>query len=216
MERRKRKTEDMNQQKINYQKELDKIISALEQKGEKKTLLLHSCCAPCSSYVLEYLSRYFYITVFYYNPNIYPPKEYDTRMEEQKRLVSQMPVLLPVRVVEADYEPELFFEMARGMERIPEGGERCFLCYEMRMRKAAAYAADQGFDYFTTTLSISPLKNAGKLNEIGLKLAEETGVPYLVSDFKKKNGYKRSVELSAEYGLYRQNYCGCVYSQREE
>ncbi len=216
MERRKRKTEDMNQQKINYQKELDKIISALEQKGEKKTLLLHSCCAPCSSYVLEYLSRYFYITVFYYNPNIYPPKEYDTRMEEQKRLVSQMPVLLPVRVVEADYEPELFFEMARGMERIPEGGERCFLCYEMRMRKAAAYAADQGFDYFTTTLSISPLKNAGKLNEIGLKLAEETGVPYLVSDFKKKNGYKRSIELSAEYGLYRQNYCGCVYSQREE
>ena len=206
----------MNQQKINYQKELDKIISALEQKGEKKTLLLHSCCAPCSSYVLEYLSRYFYITVFYYNPNIYPPKEYDTRMEEQKRLVSQMPVLLPVRVVEADYEPELFFEMIRGMERIPEGGERCFLCYEMRMRKAAAYAADQGFDYFTTTLSISPLKNAGKLNEIGLKLAEETGVPYLVSDFKKKNGYKRSVELSAEYGLYRQNYCGCVYSQREE
>ena len=150
----------MNQQKINYQKELDKIISALEQKGEKKTLLLHSCCAPCSSYVLEYLSRYFYITVFYYNPNIYPPKEYDTRMEEQKRLVSQMPVLLPVRVVEADYEPELFFEMIRGMERIPEGGERCFLCYEMRMRKAAAYAADQGFDYFTTTLSISPLKNA--------------------------------------------------------
>lgn len=216
MERRKRKTEDMNQQKINYQKELDKIISALEQKGEKKTLLLHSCCAPCSSYVLEYLSRYFYITVFYYNPNIYPPKEYDTRMEEQKRLVSQMPVLLPVRVVEADYEPELFFEMARGMERIPEGGERCFLCYEMRMRKAAAYAADQGFDYFTTTLSISPLKNAGKLNEIGLKLAKETGVPYLVSDFKKKNGYKRSIELSAEYGLYRQNYCGCVYSQREE
>ncbi len=216
MERRKRKTEDMNQQKINYQKELDKIISALEQKGEKKTLLLHSCCAPCSSYVLEYLSRYFYITVFYYNPNIYPPKEYDTRMEEQKRLVSQMPVLLPVRVVEADYEPELFFEMIRGMERIPEGGERCFLCYEMRMRKAAAYAADQGFDYFTTTLSISPLKNAGKLNEIGLKLAEETGVPYLVSDFKKKNGYKRSIELSAEYGLYRQNYCGCVYSQREE
>ena len=206
----------MNQQKINYHKELDKIISALEQKGEKKTLLLHSCCAPCSSYVLEYLSRYFYITVFYYNPNIYPPKEYDTRMEEQKRLVSQMPVLLPVRVVEADYEPELFFEMIRGMERIPEGGERCFLCYEMRMRKAAAYAADQGFDYFTTTLSISPLKNAGKLNEIGLKLAEETGVPYLVSDFKKKNGYKRSIELSAEYGLYRQNYCGCVYSQREE
>lgn len=206
----------MSQQNINYQKELDKIISALEQKGEKKTLLLHSCCAPCSSYVLEYLSRYFYITVFYYNPNIYPPEEYDTRVKEQKRLVSQMPVSLPVQVAEGAYEPERFFEMAEGMEQLPEGGERCFRCYELRMRKAAEYAAAHGFDYFTTTLSISPLKNAGKLNEIGLKLAEETGVPYLVSDFKKKNGYKRSIELSAEYELYRQNYCGCVYSRREE
>lgn len=206
----------MNQQNTNYQKELDKIISVLEQKGEKKTLLLHSCCAPCSSYVLEYLSRYFYITVFYYNPNIYPPKEYHIRVEEQKRLVCQMPVPLPVRMVEGVYEPERFFEMAKGMERIPEGGERCFHCYELRMRKAAEYAAAHGFDYFTTTLSISPLKNAGKLNEIGLRLAKEVGVSYLVSDFKKKNGYKRSIELSAEYGLYRQNYCGCVYSRREE
>lgn len=206
----------MNRQNVNYQKELDKLLSDLEQKGEKKTLLLHSCCAPCSSYVLEYLSRYFYITVFYYNPNIYPPEEYDTRVKEQKRLVSQMPVLLPVQVAEGAYEPELFFETVRGMEQLPEGGERCFRCYELRMRKAAEYAAAHGFDYFTTTLSISPLKNAGKLNEIGLKLAEETGVPYLVSDFKKKNGYKRSIELSAEYELYRQNYCGCVYSRREE
>ncbi len=206
----------MNRQNVNYQKELDKLLSDLEQKGEKKTLLLHSCCAPCSSYVLEYLSRYFYITVFYYNPNIYPPEEYDTRVKEQKRLVSQMPVLLPVQVAEGAYEPELFFETVRGMEQLPEGGERCFRCYELRMRKAAEYAADHGFDYFTTTLTISPLKNAGKLNEIGLKLAEETGVPYLVSDFKKKNGYKRSIELSAKYELYRQNYCGCVYSRREE
>lgn len=206
----------MIQQKINYQKELDKIISALEQKGEKKTLLLHSCCAPCSSYVLEYLSRYFYITVFYYNPNIYPPEEYDARLKEQKRLISRMPVPLPVQVTEGAYEPERFFEIAKGMEQIPEGGERCFRCYELRMQKAAEYAATHGFDYFTTTLSISPLKNAGKLNEIGLKLAKKTGVPYLVSDFKKKNGYKRSIELSAEYGLYRQNYCGCVYSRREE
>lgn len=206
----------MNRQNVNYQKELDKLLSDLEQKGEKKPLLLHSCCAPCSSYVLEYLSRYFYITVFYYNPNIYPPEEYDTRVKEQKRLVSQMPVSLPVQVAEGAYEPELFFETVRGMEQLPEGGERCFRCYELRMRKAAEYAADHGFDYFATTLSISPLKNAGKLNEIGLKLAEETGVPYLVSDFKKKNGYKRSIELSAEYELYRQNYCGCVYSRREE
>ena len=206
----------MNRQNVNYQKELDKLLSDLEQTGEKKTLLLHSCCAPCSSYVLEYLSRYFYITVFYYNPNIYPPEEYDTRVKEQKRLVSQMPVSLPVQVAEGAYEPELFFETVRGMEQLPEGGERCFRCYELRMRKAAEYAADHGFDYFTTTLTISPLKNAGKLNEIGLKLAEETGVPYLVSDFKKKNGYKRSIELSAKYELYRQNYCGCVYSRREE
>lgn len=206
----------MNQQNRNYQKELDKIISALEKKGEKKTLLLHSCCAPCSSYVLEYLSRYFYITVFYYNPNIYPPEEYAVRLQEQKRLVSRMPALLPVQVAEGAYEPALFFRMAEGMEQLPEGGERCFRCYELRMRKAAEYALTHGFDYFTTTLSISPLKNAGKLNEIGLKLAKETGVPYLVSDFKKKNGYKRSVELSAAYGLYRQNYCGCVYSRREE
>ncbi len=206
----------MNRQNVNYQKELDKLLSDLEQKGEKKTLLLHSCCAPCSSYVLEYLSRYFYITVFYYNPNIYPPEEYDTRVKEQKRLVSQMPVSLPVQVAEGAYEPELFFETVRGMEQLPEGGERCFRCYELRMRKAAEYAADHGFDYFATTLSISPLKNAGKMNAIGLKLAEETGVPHMVSDFQKKNGYKRSIELSAEYELYRQNYCGCVYSRREE
>ena len=119
----------MNRQNVNYQKELDKLLSDLEQKGEKKTLLLHSCCAPCSSYVLEYLSRYFYITVFYYNPNIYPPEEYDTRVKEQKRLVSQMPVLLPVQVAEGAYEPELFFETVRGMEQLPEGGERCFRCY---------------------------------------------------------------------------------------
>ena len=202
--------------KVNYQLQLDKILDNLQKTQEIPRLLLHSCCAPCSSYVLEYLSRYFYITVFYYNPNIYPPEEYDTRVKEQKRLVSQMPVSLPVQVAEGAYEPELFFETVRGMEQLPEGGERCFRCYELRMRKAAEYAADHGFDYFTTTLTISPLKNAGKLNEIGLKLAEETGVPYLVSDFKKKNGYKRSIELSAKYELYRQNYCGCVYSRREE
>ena len=204
----------MNRQKINYQKELDKIISALEQKGEKKTLLLHSCCAPCSSYVLEYLSRYFYITVFYYNPNIYPPEEYHARFQEQERLVSRMPFTLPVQVAEGVYEPERFFEMAKGMERIPEGGERCFRCYELRMRRAAEYAAAHGFDYFTTTLSVSPLKNAVKLNEIGERMASEYGVAWRPSDFKKKDGYKRSVELSAEYGLYRQDYCGCVYSMR--
>lgn len=203
------------QPNTNYQKKLDRILAELEASGEIKRLLLHSCCAPCSSYVLEYLSRYFQITVFYYNPNIYPPVEYHTRAAEQARLIKELPCPLPVTYVEGVYEPERFFQMAKGLETIPEGGERCFRCYELRMREAAGYAAQNQFDYFTTTLSISPLKNAQKLNEIGLRLAEETGVPYLVSDFKKRNGYRRSVELSATYGLYRQNYCGCVYSRRD-
>ena len=204
-----------NGQNVNYQKELDQIIARLEERGERKKLLLHSCCAPCSSYVLEYLSRYFYITVFYYNPNIYPPEEYQTRAAEQERLLRQMPCPLPAAFREGPYEPERFFQLAEGLEQTPEGGERCFRCYRLRLQKAAEYAASHHFDYFTTTLSISPLKNARKLNEIGLELARETGVPYLVSDFKKRNGYQRSVELSAEYGLYRQNYCGCVYSRAE-
>ena len=203
----------MTAQKVEHQRELDKIITRLQESGVRKRLLLHSCCGPCSSYVLEYLSQYFYITVFYYNPNIYPPEEYQTRLKEQERLIGQMPCLLPVSFQEGAYEPERFFAMAKGLEQMPEGGERCFRCYEMRLREAAEYAAEKHFDYFTTTLSISPLKDAQKLNQIGLKLAGEVGVPYLVSDFKKKNGYKRSVELSAEYGLYRQNYCGCVYSR---
>ena len=209
-----RKREYMN--KRNYQKELNGLLEKLEKENRVPTLLLHSCCAPCSSYCLEYLSRYFKITVFYYNPNIFPQEEYQKRVAEQKRLIARLPVKYPVEFIEGTYRPEDFFSMARGLETVPEGGERCFRCYELRMRKAAEYAASHRFDYFTTTLSISPLKNAEKLNEIGLKLAEETGVPYLISDFKKKNGYKRSIELSAEYGLYRQNYCGCVYSRREE
>jgi hypothetical protein len=164
--------------------------------------------------VLEYLSNYFDITVFYYNPNIYPPDEYEERTGEQKRLIDQMK---PdgVKFLEGRYEPEKFYEMAKGREKEKEGGERCFLCYEMRLKAAAEAAREGKFDYFTTTLSISPLKNAAKLNEIGQRIAKKYGVPYLVSDFKKKNGYKRSVELSAEYGLYRQDYCGCVYSWEE-
>lgn len=204
----------MNQ--INYQKELDKTIVRLQAENRIPTLLLHACCAPCSSYVLEYLSRYFQITVLYYNPNISPRAEYDTRAEELKRLIDEMEFIHPVKLLVGEYEPEKFYSMAKGMEELPEGGERCFRCYEQRLRYTAGLAKEQGFDYFTTTLSISPLKNAAKLNEIGAKLAGEFGVEYLLSDFKKKNGYKRSVELSGEHGLYRQDYCGCVFSKTSE
>ncbi|MBC5659064.1 epoxyqueuosine reductase QueH [Anaerosacchariphilus sp. NSJ-68] len=201
--------------RINYQKELDKVINRLEQQGRVPRLLLHSCCAPCSSYVLEYLSRYFEITVFYYNPNIYPPEEFGMRVEEQKRLIAQLPAEHPISFLDGPYEPERFYEMARGLEQVPEGGERCFKCYRLRLTETAEMARAGKYDYFTTTLSISPLKNAEKLNEIGGQLAKDYGVDYLYSDFKKRNGYKRSTELSREYGLYRQDYCGCVFSMRE-
>ncbi|GLC77981.1 epoxyqueuosine reductase QueH [Lacrimispora brassicae] len=203
----------MNQR--NYQKELDQVIAALEEQEKVPRLLLHSCCAPCSSYVLEYLSRYFEITVYFYNPNIYPTEEYKRRVKEQERLIAAMNFVHPVTMETGPYEPEEFYRLVRGLEQEPEGGERCFKCYELRLQEAAKVAQAGRFDYFTTTLSISPLKNAGKLNEIGEKLAKEYRVSYLPSDFKKKNGYKRSVELSGEYGLYRQDYCGCVYSQKE-
>ena len=186
--------------KINYQKELEKELERVLASGRTPRLLLHSCCAPCSSYVLEYLSDYFSITVFYYNPNIYPTEEFGKRVEEQKKLIRELPMKNSVSFLEGPYEPERFYEMAKGLERVPEGGERCFRCYRLRLE---------------ATLSISPLKNAEKLNEIGAYLAEEYKVPYLFSDFKKRNGYKRSTELSAEYGLYRQDYCGCVFSLRE-
>ena len=201
--------------RINYQKELDKVIESLSQQEKVPTLLLHSCCAPCSSYVLEYLSNYFGITVFYYNPNIYPDEEYEMRVREQQRFIREFPAKHPIDFIEGAYDKERFYEMARGLEQVPEGGERCFQCYELRLREAGELAKARGFDYFTTTLSISPMKNAQKLNEIGQRLAEELGVSYLCSDFKKRNGYKRSTELSREYGMYRQDYCGCVYSYHE-
>ena len=199
--------------KVNYQKLLEQEIKKNLEADRIPSLLLHSCCAPCSSYVLEYLSDYFNITVLYYNPNIYPAEEYQYRTEELKRLIGAMPLKHPVQFRAAPYEPEAFYAIAKGYEKEPEGGERCFRCYELRLREAAKAAADEGFDYFTTTLSISPLKNAEKLNSIGKQLAEEYDVPYLYSDFKKKNGYKRSVELSKQYDLYRQNYCGCIFSK---
>ena len=198
----------------NYQKELDRVLEGLEREAAVPRLLLHSCCAPCSSYVLEYLSRYFEITVLYYNPNIYPPEEFGKRLKEQQKLLADMEFVHPVRRVEGRFEPEAFYQAAKGLEQEPEGGKRCEACYELRLREAAREAAAGGYDWFATTLSISPLKSAQKLMEIGERLGREYGVPYLPSDFKKKNGYKRSVELSAQYGLYRQNYCGCVYSIR--
>lgn len=200
----------------NYQKELEQLIERHQEKGEIPRLLLHSCCAPCSTYCLEYLSQYFWVTVLYYNPNIYPPQEIRLRANEQERLIASMPAKHTVTYLEGSYEPERFYQAVKGHEADPEGGERCFLCYRLRLEEAAREAKKGGFDYFTTTLSISPLKNAEKLNEIGEALGEEYGVRYLLSDFKKKNGYRRSTELSREYGLYRQNYCGCIFSMRQQ
>ena len=207
--------------KRNYQKELEKILERPEVKGRR--LLLHACCAPCSSYCMEYLRDYFAITVFYYNPNITEAEEYRKRAGEEKRLIDAYNEKLrcgqasgyPIDVIEGEYEPERFYELAKGLEQCPEGGERCFRCYELRLRESARTAKEGSFDFFTTTLTISPLKNAEKLNETGERLAEEYGVSYLPSDFKKKDGYKRSIELSKEYGLYRQDYCGCIFSKQE-
>ena len=203
---------------MNYQIACEKIIAGLNL--ENNRLLLHSCCAPCSSYVLVYLRKYFRITVFYYNPNISFLEEYRRRAEEQKRFIDELNQkkeegTYPIDYVEGDFEPDCFFEVAKGLEKEKEGGERCFRCYELRLRKTAEYAKRHQYDFFTTTLSISPLKAAAKLNEIGVALSEEYGVSYLLSDFKKKNGYKMSVELSKEHNLYRQDYCGCVYSREE-
>lgn len=199
--------------KINYQKELDKIIASLN--GRVPTLLLHSCCAPCSSYTLEYLSNYFDITVYYYNPNISPKAEFDKRFNEQKRLIASLPAKHEIKLVEGDYNYSDFLDIAKGFENVKEGGERCFRCYRLRLEKSARLAKERGFDYFCTTLSISPLKNSQKINEIGSEVAEKYGVKWLPSDFKKKEGYKRSIELSREYNLYRQNFCGCVFSKKE-
>lgn len=248
----------------NYQKELEKLIEQLQKENIVPTLLLHSCCAPCSSYCLMYLAKYFKITVFYYNPNISMEEEYRHRVKEQIRLINTLneeDVCHPINFIEGDYEPQLFYNVSKGLEHCEEGGERCFRCYELRLRRTAQVAAgimdkvqegyaatgimnkveeecaaadimtgveeecmiadadkvciNKEYDYFTTTLTISPLKNAQKLNEIGEQLAAEYGVSFLNSDFKKKNGYKMSVELSKKYDLYRQNYCGCAFSKAQ-
>ena len=201
--------------KINYQIELEKLICELTKNKLTPSLLMHSCCAPCSSYCLEYLSRYFNITVLYYNPNIFPKEEYEYRITEQEKLINSMKFVNPVKFISTDYTPEDFYINVKGLENEPEGGKRCEKCFEIRLKYVANLAKKLNFDYFVTTLSISPMKDSTKLNTIGLQIEKEVGVKYLISDFKKKNGYKRSVELSKEYELYRQNYCGCVYSKRE-
>ena len=201
---------------INYQKELDKIIEQLKIAGKIPTLLLHSCCAPCSSYVLEYLSEYFSITIFYYNPNITDSEEYQKRVEEQKRLIFELPVNNEIHFFEGDYNPKEFYTLTKGLEEEPEGGARCIKCYYKRLEETAKIAKKLNFDYFTTTLTLSPYKKSDKLNQIGSFLEEKYKVSYLHSDFKKKNGYKKSIELSKLYHLYRQDYCGCIYSKREK
>ncbi|MDO5702782.1 MAG: epoxyqueuosine reductase QueH, partial [Lachnospiraceae bacterium] len=188
--------------KRNYQRELDSVIDIIKKEGRVPRLLLHSCCAPCSSYVLEYLSEIFSITAFYYNPNITEKNDYEKRVEELKRLIREQPHLHEVHFLEGRYEPERFFEAARGYENCREGGERCMRCFDLRLRESARTAAEGGFDFYATSLTISPLKNAALLNEIGEEAGREYGVKWLPSDFKKRNGYRRSVELSLEYGLY--------------
>ena len=198
--------------KINYQKELDKITDSIDA-GNPPRLFLHSCCAPCSSYTLEYLSNYFDITVYYFNPNISPKEEFDKRFAEQKRLIDSLPAKNPIKLVLGEYNYDDFLQIARGYENVAEGGERCFRCYRMRLESTARIAKEQGFDYFCTTLSISPLTNSQKINQIGYEVAQKYGIQWLPPDFKKREGYKRSIELRREYNLYRQSFCGCIFSK---
>lgn len=202
--------------KRNYQIELERVLQSVSNLDRRPSLLLHSCCAPCSSYVLEYLNRYFDIAIYYYNPNIHPPEEFERRVNEQLRLAQAIPHEGRIEVLRGDYDPREFYDAVRGHEDDPEGGERCEKCFRLRLSKTAELAKTRGDDWFTTTLTISPLKDAQLLNVLGQELSEASGVPWLPGDFKKKNGYKRSCELSEQYGLYRQDYCGCVFSRRRD
>lgn len=201
--------------KIRYDLLMSEEIERCKSRGVRPRLLLHVCCAPCSTACLEQLTEAFQVTCFYYNPNIEPEAEFEHRLSELVRLTGEMPLQGVPEVIRGEYEHERFLELARGLEDVPEGGERCTRCYRLRLEKTAQAARDGGYDYFTTTLSVSPYKNAEKLNTIGATLAEAYGVPYLFSDFKKHDGYLRSIRLSAEYGLYRQDYCGCIYSKAQ-
>ena len=199
---------------MNYQIVLDKMLEELK-KDKTYKLLLHACCAPCSSYVIEYLSKYFEITIYYYNPNIYPETEYMRRMNELKQFIKLYPTKNKVSFIEEKYDPKEYYNSVKGLENLGEKSKRCYNCYKFRMEKAAIFASSNNFDYFTTTLSISPYKISSWINEIGESLEKEYNIKYLYADFKKRNGYKRSLELSKEYNLYRQDYCGCVYSFKE-
>lgn len=198
---------------MNYDIEMEKEIARIKE--ERPKLLLHACCAPCSSAVLERISNYFKICILYYNPNITDEGEYQKRLEELKRFISAFDSKKEIEVIDGRYQPEEFFEMSKGLEQEKERGKRCYLCYQMRLEETAKLAENLGFDYFTTTLSLSPYKNSNWINEIGENLSKSYDVKFLYSDFKKKNGYKRSIELSKEYDLYRQDYCGCIYSKRD-
>ncbi len=198
--------------KVNYGRMLDEKMAELEKSGEKPSLLLHACCAPCSSHTMLFLHEHFDITLYFCNPNISPESEFDFRLDELKRLVKELG--LDINIIEEPYDSAPFFALAKGLEDLPERGERCQKCIEFRLRMAAAKAKELGSDYFTTTLTISPHKDCTFINECGGRISEETGVPYLYSDFKKHDGYKHSIQLSKEYNLYRQNYCGCVFSMR--
>ena len=200
--------------KVNYDKLLEEKLLSIEKLNIKKKLLLHSCCAPCSSYVIEYLSKYLDITIFYYNPNISPIDEYLKRKEEQVRLINEIDTVNKVDIIDCDYDNDLYEEMIKGLELEPERGNRCSVCFNLRLEKTAMKAQELGYDYFGTTLTVSPYKNSNLINEIGLDLSSKYNIEYLISDFKKKNGYKRSIELSSDYNLYRQDYCGCKYSKR--
>lgn len=197
----------------NFDRMLSDIMTKHSLNNEVPRVLLHSCCAPCSSYVIEYLSNYFYLTILYYNPNISPYDEYEKRKKEQIRLINEIDTKYRVDMIDCDYDNDLYESKIRGLENEPERGRRCEVCFRLRLEKTAKMAKELGYDYFCTTLTVSPYKNANMLNEIGLEIAEELGINYLVSDFKKRDGYKRSIQLSSEYNLYRQNYCGCKYSK---
>lgn len=197
--------------RINYDRETDKIIADCKARGIKPKLLLHACCAPCASACVERLAPYFDVTLFFYNPNMDTAEEYGKRAEELRKLAG----VFGVNCVITDYEPTEFYDAVKGYEDCPEGGSRCEKCFGLRLHKTAEYAAENGYDYFTTTLTVSPLKNAELINATGFYAAEKAGVQFLPSDFKKKGGYLRTVELSREYGLYRQNYCGCEFSKRK-
>ena len=201
--------------KINYQLICEEELRLADAMEKTPSLLLQVCCAPCGSHVIDCLAAHFEVTVLYYNPNIWPRAEYDKRLGELRRMLPMMETKYPVHIMECDYDDSAFYAAAAGLEDEPEGGRRCTRCFELRMGKTAELAKQGGYDYFTTTLSVSPHKNSQLLNLIGEKLSEEHGVRYLHGDFKKREGYKRSIQLSEKYGLYRQNYCGCRFSFRE-